>query len=120
MGRMAETAVPYVALLLASVLVSAVSQVMLKKSALRTHASAFAEYANPLVVGAYALFVVSTLMTVFAYREVPLSLGPVLEATSYLYVTLFGVTIFKERISLLKLCALCLIVGGICVFALLG
>lgn len=107
-------------ILLGSVLVSAVSQVMLKISANRTHASAIREYANPLVVGAYALFVASTLLTVYAYKEVPLSLGPVLEATSYLYVTVFGVLIFKERVGAKKLAALALIVGGICVFALLG
>ncbi|MDO4537702.1 MAG: EamA family transporter [Coriobacteriales bacterium] len=107
-------------ILLGSVLVSAISQVMLKLSANQEHGSAVREYANPLVVGAYALFVVSTLLTVYAYKEVPLSLGPVLEATSYIYVTLFGVFIFKERVSAKKLAALALIVGGICVFALFG
>lgn len=107
-------------ILLGSVLVSAISQVMLKLSANRTHENAVREYANPLVVGAYALFVVSTLLTVYAYKEVPLSLGPVLEATSYLYVTVFGVVIFKEQVSAQKLLALTLIIGGICVFALLG
>ena len=55
-----------------------------------------------------------------AYREVPLSLGPVLESTSYLYVTAFGALIFKEKVTPKKLAALALIGGGICVFALLG
>ena len=117
---MSTTVLLYSLILLASVLVSAISQVMLKLSANRQHQSALGEYANPLVVGAYALFVLSTLMTIYAYKEVPLSLGPVLEATSYLYVTAFGVIIFKERVSPKKLLALVLIVGGICVFALLG
>jgi multidrug transporter EmrE-like cation transporter len=117
---MSGPVVLYSLILLASVLVSAVSQVMLKLSANRTYESAVREYANPLVVGAYALFVVSTLLTVYAYKEVPLSLGPVLEATSYVYVTAFGVLIFHERVGAKKLLALGLIVGGICVFALLG
>ena len=103
----------YSGILLGSVFVSAISQVMLKISASRPHESAIREYANPLVVGAYALFVVSTLLTVFAYREVPLSLGPV-------YVTIFGALIFHERVTAKKLLALALIVGGICTFALLG
>ena len=111
---------PYAFLLLASVLVSAVSQVMLKFSARREHESLVKEYANPLVVGAYTLFVVSTLLTVFAYREVPLSLGPVLESTSYIYVTAFGALFFHERVTRQKLLALALIIGGICVFALFG
>lgn len=117
---MSQTMMLYSLILLASVLVSAISQVMLKLSANRSHEDTVHEYANPLVVGAYALFVLSTLMTVYAYKEVPLSLGPVLEATSYVYVTAFGALIFKERVSAQKLVALALIVGGICVFALLG
>ena len=107
-------------ILLGSVLVSAISQVMLKISAGHAHQNAVREYVNPLVIGAYALFVLSTLLTVYAYKEVPLSLGPILESTSYLYVTAFGVLIFKEHVGAKKLVALALIVGGICVFALLG
>ncbi len=117
---MNNTLLLYAGILLVSVFVSAISQVMLKISANRQHQSAVKEYANPLVVGAYALFVLSTLMTVYAYKEVPLSMGPILESTSYLYITAFGVLIFKEKVSAKKLLALALIVGGICVFALLG
>ena len=115
---MNSTVALYALILLVSVFVSAVSQVMLKVSANREHASTVREYANPLVIGAYAMFVLSTLMTVYAYKEVPLSLGPVLESTSY--VTAFGALIFKEKVTPRKLVALALIVGGICVFALLG
>ena len=117
---MSATVALYSAIMLVSVFISAVSQVLLKVSANRQHESAVREYANPLVIGAYAIFVLSTLMTVYAYKEVPLSLGPVLEATSYLYVTAFGAIIFKEKVTPKKLVALALIVGGICVFALLG
>lgn len=117
---MSDTLLLYCGILLVSVFISAVSQVMLKLSASRQHESTLREYANPLVVGAYAIFIISTLLTVYAYREVPLSLGPVLEATSYLYVTVFGALIFKEKVTPKKLVALALIIGGICVFALLG
>ena len=117
---MNETLLIYSVILLFSVFISAVSQVMLKISANRTYDTTVKEYANPLVIGAYAIFFVSTLVTVYAYREVPLSLGCVLEATSYLYVTAFGALIFKEKVTPKKLFALVLIVGGICVFALLG
>lgn len=117
---MSDSLLLYSGILLVSVFISAVSQVLLKISANRSHESAVREYANPLVIGAYAIFLLSTLMTVYAYRVVPLSLGPVLESTSYLYVTAFGALIFKEKITVKKLVALALIVGGICVFALLG
>ena len=110
--------IPYVCVYLLGVFVSAVSQVLLKKEAMKPHQSALAEYLNPRVVGAYAIFVAATFMTVFAYREVPLSLGPILEATSYVFVAFFGVTVFHERLSRKKLLALALIVGGICVCSL--
>lgn len=117
---MSSTVLLYAGILLASVFVSAISQVLLKVSANRPHADTVREYANPLVVGAYALFVLSTLMTVYAYKEVPLSMGPVLEATSYVYVTAFGALLFKEHIGAKKVLALALIIAGICIFALLG
>lgn len=117
---MSQTLLLYSGILLVSVFISAVSQVLLKISANRTHESTVREYANPLVIGAYAIFIISTLLTVYAYKEVPLSLGPVLESTSYLYVTAFGALIFKEKVTPKKIAALALIVAGICVFALLG
>lgn len=107
----------YAGILLVSVFISSVSQVMLKKSALRTYDSPLKEYLNPLVIFAYVLFVGTTLLSVLAYRGIPLSLGPALEATGYIYVTIFGVLIFKERMTRGKLAALALIVAGIVVYA---
>ena len=59
----------------------------------------------------------ATLCSVIAYRGVPLSLGPVLEATSYIYVTIFGVKIFHEKVNRKKILALALIIAGIVVAA---
>ncbi len=56
-------------------------------------------------------------MCIVAYRVVPLSFGPVLEATSYIYVTIFGVVFFKERITKKKLLALVLILLGIVIYS---
>ncbi len=107
----------YSGILLVSVLISSVSQVMLKKSALKTYDSPIKEYLNPLVVFAYVLFVGTTLLSVLAYRGIPLSMGPVLESTGYIYVTLFGVLIFKERMTKGKWAALALIIAGIVVYS---
>ena len=41
-----------------------------------------------------------------------------LEATSYLYVTFFGVTIFGEKLGRQKVLALALILAGIGIYAL--
>lgn len=98
--------------------ISSISQVLLKKAAMRTYPSKIKEYVNPLVIGAYSIFLIATLTTVLAYRVVPLSLGPILEATSYFYITFFGVWLFKERIDRRKIVALLLIVSGILLYSI--
>lgn len=108
----------YSGILLLGTFISAVSQVILKKAALKTYDSKVAEYLNFPVIFAYTLFVVTTFMCIIAYRVVPLSFGPVLESTSYLYVTVFGVLIFKEKITKKKVLALALILAGIAVYAM--
>lgn len=112
--------IPYVCLLLLGTFLASISQVMLKKAALRSYENKLQEYLNPLVIIAYVIFFGTTFLSIFAYRGIPLSMGPVLEAKSYIYVTVFGVTIFKEKLNVRKLFALTLIVGGILVYSLLG
>ena len=108
------------AVLLFGVFISAVSQVLLKKAAVKHYDSWIREYLNPRVIIAYVMFLAATLLSVFAYKVIPLSLGPILEATSYIYVTIFSVMIFHEKIGRKKLIALVLIFVGIIIYALFG
>lgn len=117
---MQNNVVLYAGILLFGVFISAVSQVLLKKAAEKQYESWLREYLNPLVIAAYGIFFLATFCTIYAYKVIPLSMGPILESTSYLYVTLFGVTIFKEKLNRKKLGALVLIIGGIAVYALAG
>lgn len=110
----------YSMVLLFGVFISAISQVMLKKAAQKTYNNPIKEYLNPLVIFAYVLFVGTTFLSIIAYKGIPLSMGPILEATSYLYVTIFGVTIFHEKMNKRKLMALVMILAGIVVYALWG
>lgn len=110
--------VAYAGIYLLGVLISAISQVLLKKAAMRKYDSPLKEYLNPFVIIAYAMFFGATLMTILAYKVVPLSMGAILEATSYIYITIFGVTIFKEKIGKEKAFALALIIGGIIVYSM--
>ena len=100
-------------ILLTGTFVSAISQVLLKKSALKKYDSVLREYLNPEVFFAYLLFVIATLMSVIAYKGIPLSMGPLLEATGYIYITIFGIVFFKEKMNRKKLMALLCIVMGI-------
>lgn len=117
---MDKTMLMYACVLLVGTLISAISQVLLKKAAMKQYDSKIKEYLNPLVIIAYTIFVASTLLSVIAYRGIPLSMGPVLEATGYIYVTVFGITIFHEKINWKKIAALLLIIAGIVVYSVLG
>ncbi len=110
----------YVLIILVAFFLSAVSQAMLKKAAEKEYSSVLKEYLNPLVITAYLIFVATTLMAIIAYKGIPLSMGAVLESTSYIYVTIFGVRFFKEKVSKRKILALVIIITGICVYSLLG
>ena len=108
----------YAAIFLLGVFLSAVSQVMLKRSAQKTYSSRIKEYLNPFVIAAYAIFFGTTLLTVLAYKKVPLSMGPILESTSYIYVTIFGAIFFHEKINIRKVAGLLLIILGITAYAI--
>lgn len=115
---MTQAQLPYVLLYLCSTFLASVSQVLLKKAALREHKTLLEEYTDWRVILGYGLFVGCTLLTMLAYKGVPLNVGPVLEATGYLYVTIFGVTIFHEKMNPKKIAALVTIVVGIIIYAL--
>lgn len=102
------------------VFLSAISQVILKKSAMQKHDCIAKEYFNPRVASAYFIFFLTTFMSIYAYKGLPLSMGPVLEATSYIYVTVFGVIVFNEKITKLKIISLVMIILGIIISSIYG
>lgn len=108
----------YALFALFGVFISGISQVLLKKSAGRQYSSVIREYLNPLVIVAYAMFFGATLLSVYAYKGIPLSMGPILDATGYVYVTIFGITIFHEKLNARRILALVLIILGIVVYSL--
>lgn len=106
----------YVAVFLVSVFISSVSQIILKKSADIQYENRIKEYFNSRVICAYGLFFASSLLTILAYKRVPLSMGPILETTGYIWVSLLGLLVLKEKISKKKLLGLGVIILGIVVF----
>ena len=107
-----------VCVLLTSVFISSVSQVLLKKAADRTYKDKLSEYLNPLVIGAYAMFFASVILTMLALKYVPLSMSPILESTGYIFVSVLGYFFLKERFSRRKVLGFCLILAGIAFFSL--
>ena len=108
----------YVLIFIGSVFISSVSQVLLKSSANKTHNNALKEYLNPKVIIAYGMFFLSTLITIIAYKYVPLSMGGILEASGYIFVAILSYIFLKEKVGKRKLIGLGLILFGILVFNL--
>ena len=108
----------YAALIVFSSFISAVSQVLLKKAAMKEYGSRLREYLNLSVISAYAIFVAAALMTIWSYRGVEVSQGTLLETSGYIFVFLFDIAVFHERVTWKKLAGTALILAGIAVTVL--
>lgn len=96
-------------------LVSAASQLLLKRAADDPRYTGLRFYLNPLVIAAYALFFGCMVANVFALRTLDLTVASVLEASGFLYVMVLGALFLKEKITARKLIGNALIVAGILV-----
>lgn len=108
----------FVAIYLVGVFVSAIAQIILKRSAGKKYASKIREYLNPYVIISYTIFFGATFCTIFAYSGIPLSFGPILAASEYIFVAVLSRLILKERINLKKFIGLSIVVVGIVVYSI--
>lgn len=109
--------IKYICVFLGGVFISSVSQILLKKSADRIYENKIREYLNGLVISAYGLFFSSTFLSLYAYKVIPLSMGPILEATGYLWVALLSWKMLGEKIKKRKIIGLAVILFGIVVYS---
>ena len=103
---------------LSGVFISAIAQIILKKSAGRKYESKIREYLNPYVIISYAIFFGATFCTIYAYKGVPLSFGPILAASEYVFVAVLSKLFLKENINLKKFIGLSVIIAGIIIYSL--
>lgn len=103
-------------ILFLSVFISAISQILLKKSALKKWKNPLREYLNLYVITAYTIFFTAVFLDLLALRKVNLSLVPVAEASSYIFVIILSRIFLKEKLSKLKTLAILLIMTGIIIF----
>lgn len=108
----------YSCIMVMGTLISAVSQIMLKKSAKKQYSSKLKEYLNPLVIIAYGLFFGTTFISMYALKAVPLSMAPILEASGYIFVAILSYIFLKEKMTKKQLLGMGLILVGIAVYSL--
>lgn len=100
-----------------SVIVSACSQILLKKSAKKTYTSAIREYLNPYVIIGYGMMIAATVLTVFAYKAgLAYKDGPVIESIGYVLIMFLSLLFFGEKITLKKCLGNALVILGIVIF----
>lgn len=108
----------YSLLMVLSTFIASCSQILLKKSAEKQYDSKIKEYLNPYVLLGYGLFFACSLLSVLALRHVPLSKGPVLESTSYIFITLLSYIFLKEKVTKGKFLGMACILLGIYICSL--
>ena len=109
----------YIIIWIISVFISSVAQIMLKVEANKEkHESRLKEYLNPMVVGSYAIFFLSTFLTMYALKYVPLTYSPIIEPLSYIFVPVIGVMVLKEKISKRRILGIAIMFVGIAVFSM--
>ena len=100
------------------VLISSVSQIILKKAAQKEYPNKIREYLNARVIFAYIIFFGATLCSIWAYTVIPLSLGPILESAGYIFVAVLSWLFLKEKITKKKMLGLSIIIIGIIIYSL--
>jgi len=96
----------------------AVAQVLLKISADRVYSTRLKEYLNPLVLSGYFLFTISLVVSILAYRYLPLSTAKMLDSTTYIFVAVLGYFLLKERLKRRQLFGMFIMILGILVFSI--
>ena len=94
-------------------LISAASQLLLKKAADNPRYTGLRFYVNPLVIIAYVLFFGCMAVNVVALQTLDLTVASVLEASGFIYVMVLGALFLKEKLTARKLVGNALIVLGI-------
>lgn len=89
----------YVFLLILAVLVSSISQIILKKSSSKTYKSIIKEYLNVYVITGYGLMVLSTVLVVLGLKGVPYKNEPIIESLGYLFVMILSNRLLGEKIT---------------------
>ena len=91
---------------------------MVKVEANKKHESRLREYLNPMVITAYGIFFLSTFLTMYALKYVPLTYSPIIEPLSYIFVPVIGILVLKEKISKRRVLGIAIMFVGIVIFSM--
>lgn len=105
---------PIMMLTLLSISIVTISQIMLKISAEKyKNESVIKTYINPIVICAYLLFFLVTVLNVYIFSKVDLLYNNLIIGITYVSVTISGILYFKEKNTLSKSISIVLIAVGV-------
>lgn len=99
-----------------SVFVAAFGNILLKISARQEYDKLYKEYANRYFILGSLLFLPVIILSLYAFRVIPLSLGVILDSTAFIFIPILSRIILKERLSGRNMLGMALIVTGILIF----
>jgi drug/metabolite transporter (DMT)-like permease len=109
--------VTYYIIAAGAVLLTAVSQILLKIGANKSrNMNFFLSYFNPYVILGYFLFVIVTLMNLYAYKQIPLKMAVIFLPFTYVFVSLFSLVLLKEKMTKNQIIGSCIILFGVFIY----
>jgi len=106
----------HVLIFIFAVFIASVSQILLKKSANSNHKNWLKEFFNIRVFIAYSMFVLSSILIIYAYKGVQLKYGSIIQSSGYIFILLLSKIFLVEKITKNKILGVTLIIIGIVVF----
>lgn len=108
----------YVLIAAVSGILSAFSQILLKKSSDIERDSKLKEYLNPYVIAGYGITFLCMVLMVVAYKGLPYKYGAILESLVYLYIMVLSKIFLGEKITVKRIVGNLIIVCGVFVFSI--
>lgn len=105
-----------VIIILSSILLTSLSQILLKKSTEKKYNNIIREYLNLNVIFAYGMFFVTMFLNIIALKYITLKSMQVFMALSYFCVLILSRFILNEKITRKKLIGNIIIIIGIIIF----
>lgn len=109
--------IKYALIAIISGILSAFSQILLKKSSNIERESRLQEYLNPYVFVGYGITFLCMILMVVAYKGLPYKYGAILESLVYMYIMILSKIFLKEKITLKRIIGNFIIVCGVAVFS---
>lgn len=109
----------YYVIVILSVFAAACAQMLLKQGARKEYASWWRQYINPWVIGGYGIMACSLVLNIWCMSKgIQVKEVSVIESMSYLFVPVLAFMLFKEKLTMRRILAIGIIVGGVVIFFL--